>query len=201
MKKVIFLLVTLMIACSGEASAQKWLKNVGKVIEKVDKFLDNTSTTSSSSAKSSSKSPSKSSATGTTKVNHADSVAKADPGPFCLPDGYWGIESDGVARSISFAPEGVKEEFGNRITYGTIVTMTLPNYNMDEGEITKLTINGNTAEIEYECSRAYDDDNIKGQARAIYDPVTKTMTLKIVKAPDGCWQEDCGPLKFQKAEE
>lgn len=199
MKKVIFLLVTLMIACSGEASAQKWLKNVGKALEKVDKFLD-TSTTSSSSAKSSSKSPSKSSAAGTTKVNQADSVAKADPGPFGLPDGYWGIESDGVARSISFAPEGVKEEFGNRITYGTIITATLPNYNMDTDEITKLTINGNTAEIEYECDRAYDENNI-GKAIVTYDPATKTMTLKIIKAPDGCWDESCGPLKFQKAEE
>lgn len=200
MKKVIFLLVTLMIACSGEASAQKWLKNVGKALEKVDKFLD-TSTTSSSSSKSSSKSPSKSSAAGTTKVNQADSVAKADPGPFGLSNGYWGKEADGVARSISFAPEGVKEEFGNEITYGTIVTMTLPNYNMDEDEITKLTINGNTADIEYICYRAYDENNNKGQARAIYDPVTKTMTLKIIKAPEGCWHESWGPLKFQKAEE
>lgn len=196
MKKTIFLLVTLMIACSGEASAQKWLKNVGKALEKVDKFLD-TATTSSSSAKS----PAKSSDSGKTKVNQADSVAKADPGPFGLPNGYWGKESDGVARSISFAPEGVKAEFGNRITYGTIVTMTLPNYNMDEDEITKLTINGNTADIEYICYRAYDESNNKGQARAIYDPVTKTMTLKIIKAPEGCWHESWGPLKFQKAEE
>lgn len=196
MKKTIFLLVTLVIACSGEASAQKWLKNVGKALEKVDKFLD-TSTTSSSSTKSSTKS----SDSGKTKVNQADSIAKADPGPFGLSNGYWGKESDGVARSISFAPEGVKAQFGNRITYGTIVTMTLPNYNMDEDEITKLTINGNTAEIEYECGRAYDESNNKGQARAIYDPVTKTMTFKIIKAPDGCWHENWGPLKFQKAEE
>lgn len=195
MKKTIFLLVTLMIACSGEASAQKWLKNVGKALEKVDKFLD-TSTTSSSSAKAPAKSPD----SGKTKVNQADSVAKADPGPFGLSNGYWGKESDGVARSISFAPEGVKEEFGNRITYGTILTATLPNYDMDTDEITKLTINGNIAEIEYECDRAYGENNI-GKAIVTYDPATKTMTLKIIKAPDGCWDESCGPLKFQKAEE
>lgn len=195
MKKAIFLLVTLVIACSGEASAQKWLKNVGKALEKVDKFLD-TSTTSSSSAKSSTKS----SDSGKTKVNQADSIAKADPGPFGLSNGYWGKESDGVARSISFAPEGVKAEFCNRITYGTIITATLPNYDMDTDEITKLTINGYTAEIEYECDRAY-DENDRGKAIVTYDPATKTMTLKIIKAPDGCWDESWGPLKFQKAEE
>lgn len=71
MKKTIFLLVTLMIACSGEASAQKWLKNVGKALEKVDKFLD-TSTTSSSSTKS----PAKSSDSGKTKVNQTDYTKK-----------------------------------------------------------------------------------------------------------------------------
>lgn len=194
MKKAIFLLVTLVIACSGEASAQKWLKNVGKALEKVDKFLD-TSTASSSSAKS----PAKSSDSGKTKVNQADSVAKADPGPFRM-NGDWEIESNGVIRTISFAPEGVKEEFGNRITYGTILTATLPNYDMDTDEITKLTINGNIAEIEYECDRAYGENNI-GKAIVTYDPATKTMTLKIIKAPDGCWDESCGPLKFQKAEE
>ena len=55
MKKII-LILALLIAVPPYASAQKWLKSVGRALEKVDKFLDSSASSPSSSKSSAEKS-------------------------------------------------------------------------------------------------------------------------------------------------
>lgn len=53
MKRILIILLLLAAMPSVPVSAQKWLKNVGKALEKVDKFLDTSSSSSSSKSASS----------------------------------------------------------------------------------------------------------------------------------------------------
>lgn len=104
-------------------------------------------------------------------------------------------------RVIILYGAGKKSESDEgRIIYGEIFTSINTANQIDNDEITKITINGNSANIEYICGRTGDEDE-KGKATLTYNPQTKTLTLKVKEYPlasfEGCYTDGC-VLKKEK---
>lgn len=83
---------------------------------------------------------------------------------------------------------GKKHPFDeNRKCLGMVTTSINYASRMDEDVITRVTVNGNTAEVEYECGRAFDEngDAQKGRVRLTFNPQTKAVTIKMLQTPEG----------------
>ena len=75
----------------------------------------------------------------------------------------------------------------NRKCLGMVTTCINNASRMDEDVITRVTVNGNTAEVEYECGRAFDEngDAQKGRLKLTFNPQTKAVTIKMLQTPEG----------------
>ncbi|MGM9698704.1 MAG: hypothetical protein ACI3Y0_08665 [Prevotella sp.] len=75
----------------------------------------------------------------------------------------------------------------SRKCIGTITTCINNASRMDEDAITRVIVNGNTAEVEYECGRAFDEngDAQKGKLKLTFNPQTKAVTINMIQTPEG----------------
>lgn len=111
-------------------------------------------------------------------------------------DGTWCLTSESMEVYLTLTPKGEMNEEIEAKAYGEIATMFLPGYRMDNDVITSLRIVGNTAEIEYQCSRTGEN----GKGKIIYNPTAKTMKVVVTKAIEGdCYATDitlkkCKPI-------
>lgn len=171
MKKKV-LTIALLVACTGNVSAQKWLKSIGKVLDKAEQVLLPESGKQES-----------------TTNNSASNVF----------DGTWCLTSESMEVYLTLTPKGEMNEEIEAKAYGEIATAFLPSYRMDNDVITSLHVTGNTAEIEYQCSRTGEN----GKAKIIYNPTAKTMKVVVTKAIEGdCYAMDitlkkCDPINEQ----
>lgn len=103
--------------------------------------------------------------------------------------GVWQKVSGDNERGIELFGSGKKSEnYENRTIYGSISAVLNEGRWMNDGEITKISVNGNTAEIEFICDKAEETET--GKAKLVYNPTTKIITFTIIKAPDMClWQD------------
>ena len=86
---------------------------------------------------------------------------------------------------------GKKHPFDeNRKCLGMVTTSINYASRMDEDVITRVTVNGNTAEVEYECGRAFDEngDAQKGRVKLTFNPQTKAVTIKMLQTPERYWR-------------
>lgn len=117
--------------------------------------------------------------------------------------GSWGKEFEGGSSGIGVELFGKLEnlEDYDKPVYGMINTWVNNGSRIDDDFITKITVNGNTATIEYECGRAMDEEgnSIIGKAQLTVNPQTKAMTIKVLKCPegsgDGCYIIDGVTMK------
>lgn len=120
--------------------------------------------------------------------------------------GSWGKEFEGGSSGIGVELFGKLEnlEDYDKPVYGMINTWVNNGSRIDDDFITKITVNGNTATIEYECGRAMDEEgnSIIGKAQLTVNPQTKAMTIKVLKCPegsgDGCYIIDGVTMKKEK---
>ncbi|MDO5527737.1 MAG: hypothetical protein Q4F85_16820 [Prevotella sp.] len=112
--------------------------------------------------------------------------------------GGWGKEFPSDKAGISLELYGIqkKVEDYDKPVYGTISSYRNNGSRIDDDYITKMSVNGNTATIEYECGRAMDEDFNPGigKAQLTINPQTKAMTIKVISYPkgtsDGCYVLD-----------
>lgn len=90
-------------------------------------------------------------------------------------------------RDIELYGTGKKNDDGITI-YGTLFACTPGATQMDEGEITQIKVNGNTAEIEFNCGRYGKEE--KGKAKLVYNPSTKALSFTTIHAPSMCFWQD-----------
>lgn len=115
--------------------------------------------------------------------------------------GCWGKEYEGGRSGIGVELFGKleKREDHDKPVYGMINTWVNNGSRIDDDFITKITVNGNTATIEYECGRAMD---VIGKAQLTVNPQTGAMTIKVLKCPersgDGCYIIDGVTMKKEK---
>lgn len=114
-------------------------------------------------------------------------------------DGTWCLTSESSEVYLTLTPKGEKNEEIDAIDYGSISTVFLPGYRMDNDWITSLRVEGNTAYVEYQCERTSES----GKAKITYNPTAKTMKVVVTKAINGdCYATDitlkkCKPLNEQ----
>lgn len=75
----------------------------------------------------------------------------------------------------------------NRQCIGVITTCLNNASRMDKDVISRVIVNGNTAEAEYECGRASDEngDAQKGKLKLTFNPQTKAITINMIQTPQG----------------
>ena len=120
--------------------------------------------------------------------------------------GRWGKEYEGGRSGIGVGLYGKleKREDHDKPVYGMINTWVNNGSRIDDDFITKITVNGNTATIEYECGRAMDEEgnSLIGKAQLTVNPQTGAMTIKVLKRPegsgDGCYIIDGVTMKKEK---
>lgn len=120
--------------------------------------------------------------------------------------GSWGKEFEGGSSGIGVELFGKleKREDYDKPVYGMINTYVNNGSRIDDDFITKITVNGNTATIEYECGRAMDEEgnSLIGKAQLTVNPQTGAMTIKVLKRPeggaDGCYIIDGVTMKKDK---
>lgn len=120
--------------------------------------------------------------------------------------GSWGKEFEGGSSGIVVGLNGKleKREDYDKPVYGVINTWVNNGSRIDDDFITKITVNGNTATIEYECGRAMDEEgnSLIGKAQLTVNPQTGAMTIKVLKCPegsgDGCYIIDGVTMKKKK---
>ncbi len=102
-------------------------------------------------------------------------------------DGTWCLTSSSMEVYLTLTPKGKMNDEIEAISYGEICTAFLPSYRMDNDAITSLRVEGNTAYVEYMCSRSGES----GKAKIIYNPTAKTMKIVVTKAVEGeCYATD-----------
>lgn len=110
--------------------------------------------------------------------------ASANAGVF---KGVWSKESGSSGRDIELYGGGRQNDDGLMI-YGTLSAYINDGSQMNDGEITRIRVNGNTAEIEFICDRG--DEGEKGKAKLVYNPSNKSLSFTTIQAPGMCfWQE------------
>lgn len=101
--------------------------------------------------------------------------------------GVWSKKSGSSGRDIELYGTGKKNDEGLTI-YGTLSAYINDGMQMNDGEITQIKVNGNTAEIEFICDRG--DEGEKGKAKLVYNPSSKTLSFTIIQAPGMCFWQD-----------
>lgn len=135
-----------------------------------------------------------------TTTNAATTTAKnsattANMGVF---KGVWNKDFPSDKAGIGMELYGIqkKSDDYDKPVYGTISSYRNNGSRIDDDYITKMSVNGNTATIEYECGRVMDEDfNPRiGKAQLTINPQTKAMTIKVISYPegtsDGCYVLD-----------
>ncbi|MGM9727580.1 MAG: hypothetical protein ACI3YJ_08250, partial [Prevotella sp.] len=120
--------------------------------------------------------------------------------------GSWNKEfpSDKAGIGVELYGQPQKDEYSDKPTYGSISTYHDNGNRIDTDEIIKMTVNGNTATVEYECDRAYDEDGNTGvgKAQLTINPQTGAMTIKVLSYPkatfEGCYILDGVTMKKEK---
>lgn len=99
--------------------------------------------------------------------------------------GCWGKEFEGGSSGIGvelFGKLETREDYDKPV-YGMINTCVNNGSRTDDDFITKITVNGNTATIEYECGRAMDEEgnSLIGKAQLTVNPQNKSHDDKSTK--------------------
>lgn len=111
-------------------------------------------------------------------------------------DGTWCQTSESMEVYLTLSPKGKMNEEIGAMEYGSIGTVFLPGYRMDNDWITSLRMEGNTAYVEYQCERTGET----GKAKITYNPTAETMKIVVTQAIEGdCYATDitlkkCEPI-------
>jgi len=174
MKKII-LILALLIVVPPYASAQKWLKSVGRVLEKVDKYLDSSSSSSSPSKASAEKSSSQK-----PQSKGDQTPANSDTG---FPEkGQWHTKTtDGLDVIIDINTAAKTFSYFDEPNYGFIVTNS---YERQVNTIEEVKVTANKSRIKFINFRDYNTYGIT----LTYNPADGTLTISelelIEKNPD-----------------
>lgn len=91
--------------------------------------------------------------------------------------GKWANKEGRAVLELDLYDKSIEWENGK--CYGVLGMVVGRGFDMDNDVITSVKINGNEAIVEYNCERMED----AGKASLTYNPKTKEMTIKPLKAP------------------